>query len=269
MKKYELDYDYYIATEDGLKLYRIRALRDIESIGVKTGDLGGFIESEDNLSQKGDCWVFDSAKVIKKAKVSKNAIITDQAIVMDSARVTDNATVGYFAIIKDKAKVSDCANISGFARICHHAKVYGSAKIFGNGIVEQNGEVGENALVSDYGRVTENGKVFGRAMISGHATVLGCAEVSGSTFISHLITLEGNAKVESNDDWFFIQNVLTGITGNTFFKCSDGKIRVYHGSEVYDLDAFEARLKNKDVSVRKRKEFKMAIRLAVFHIIGE
>lgn len=36
-------------------LYSIRALRDFGD--VKAGDFGGWIESEDNLSQAGDCWV--------------------------------------------------------------------------------------------------------------------------------------------------------------------------------------------------------------------
>lgn len=34
-------------------LKRIRALRGIKQYGIKKGDLGGFIESEYNLSQKG------------------------------------------------------------------------------------------------------------------------------------------------------------------------------------------------------------------------
>ena len=36
-------------------LTQIRALRDFGA--VKAGDLGGWIESEKNLSQGGDCWV--------------------------------------------------------------------------------------------------------------------------------------------------------------------------------------------------------------------
>ena len=50
MKKYEL-------TEEVNKqgLHRIRALKDIPLYGVKKGDLGGFVERENNLSQEGDC----------------------------------------------------------------------------------------------------------------------------------------------------------------------------------------------------------------------
>ena len=46
----------------GKKLYRIRALVAI-GLYVAAGDLGGYIESEKNLSTTGTCWVFDSATV--------------------------------------------------------------------------------------------------------------------------------------------------------------------------------------------------------------
>ena len=59
MKKYELtDEKKQIA---GRTLFRIRALRDFYD--VKAGDLGGWIESENNLSYSGDAWVFGDAWV--------------------------------------------------------------------------------------------------------------------------------------------------------------------------------------------------------------
>ena len=54
-----------------LTLYRIEALRNFGY--VKKGDLGGWIEKEDNLSQSGTCWVYDEAIVFQDAKVSGKA----------------------------------------------------------------------------------------------------------------------------------------------------------------------------------------------------
>lgn len=51
----------------GKKLFRIKALVDIEEYGVKKGDLGGWIEKEDNLSQSGNAWIFGEAKVYDDA----------------------------------------------------------------------------------------------------------------------------------------------------------------------------------------------------------
>ena len=48
----------FIIHEDK-KLFRIRALQNFS--GVKKGDTGGYVESENNLSQFNDCWVCGDA----------------------------------------------------------------------------------------------------------------------------------------------------------------------------------------------------------------
>ncbi|HEY5086833.1 MAG TPA: hypothetical protein VII66_05660 [Gemmatimonadaceae bacterium] len=57
----------------GTTLYRIRALKDFGN--VKAGNLGGFVRSERNLSQLGDCWVADDAQVYDDAVISDAAQI--------------------------------------------------------------------------------------------------------------------------------------------------------------------------------------------------
>jgi len=77
MKKYKLTDETKIV--NGTTLRRIEALRDFGI--VKSGDLGGWfaesdifcVESENNLSQDGNCWVFDNACVFDDARVSGSA----------------------------------------------------------------------------------------------------------------------------------------------------------------------------------------------------
>ncbi len=76
-KKYELTNENH--TFEGITIHRIRALRDFDD--VKAGQLGGFIESEDNLSHDGNCWVYDNAGVFCNAVVSDNAKIRNDAII--------------------------------------------------------------------------------------------------------------------------------------------------------------------------------------------
>ena len=52
-KKYELTEE--VMEYEGVILHRIKALKDFGD--VKKGDLGGWIKSEENLSQEGLCWV--------------------------------------------------------------------------------------------------------------------------------------------------------------------------------------------------------------------
>lgn len=89
MKKYEL------TTECkeflGRKLSRIKALTSFSD--VKEGDLGGWIEKEENLSQKGDAWVYDNAKVCDNAWVYDNAWVGDNAKVYGDSWVCGNAEI--------------------------------------------------------------------------------------------------------------------------------------------------------------------------------
>ena len=59
MKKFELTMD--SIKENGTALYRIKAL--IDFVDVKAGDLGGYVEKEENLSQSGNSWVYGNAHV--------------------------------------------------------------------------------------------------------------------------------------------------------------------------------------------------------------
>ena len=116
MKKYKLTNETTVF--NGITLYRIEALKDFAN--VKKGDKGGFVQSEDNLSHNGDCWVYDNAKVY------------DNAFVFGSAKVYGNAKVGDDACVYGNAKVYDNAFVFGSAKVFGNAEVYGNAEIYKN-----------------------------------------------------------------------------------------------------------------------------------------
>ena len=87
MKKFELTTDTKMFL--GKKLFRIKAL--ISFGNVKVGDMGGYIEKEENLSQYGDAWVSGNARVSGNAKVFGNAKVSGNAEVFGNARVSGNA----------------------------------------------------------------------------------------------------------------------------------------------------------------------------------
>ena len=89
MKKYELTSETKVI--NGVELHRIKALKSFGNI--KKGDLGGWIESEKNLSQDGNAWVFDNATVYGDATVSGNATVYGNTYVGGDATVYGNATV--------------------------------------------------------------------------------------------------------------------------------------------------------------------------------
>lgn len=62
IKKFELDLSSKI-TVLGIELFRIKAL--ISFSNVEKGELGGYVEKEENLSNYGDAWVYGDAEVSK------------------------------------------------------------------------------------------------------------------------------------------------------------------------------------------------------------
>ena len=82
-----------VIQHEGVILYRIQALVDIPSIGVKAGDLGGWIAGEHNLSQEGNAWVYGNTKVYGKARVYGDAIVCGNAWVFEDAKVFGDARV--------------------------------------------------------------------------------------------------------------------------------------------------------------------------------
>lgn len=173
-KKYKLrkdlviEYGYYT-------LYRIEALNDFSN--VKKGDLGGFIESEDNLSQEGDCWVYDKAKVFGKAKVNGYAEVYDEAQ------------------LQWKARIHEYAKVYGRAEIKDNAVIGGSAKVYGQAEIGGNVEVDDNAEVYKYARIEGNVVVYGNSKVYGNAYIDGEAKI------------KGNAIIKSYKDYYVGKNV--------------------------------------------------------------
>lgn len=157
--------------EDGTLLRRIRALVDIPKHGVKAGDLGGFIESEANLSHGGIAWiegdahvwgdarVMDAACVTGRARVSCCARILDDAIVADSARISGRVTVSARAVVCGFARAGDYAVITGYSTIRDYAEVCGDARILDNAFVTGRAKINGKARVCSYANISHDGVI--------------------------------------------------------------------------------------------------------------
>ena len=139
---------------NGITLHRIRALRDIPSVGVKSGDLGGWIKEEHNLCQNGDAWVFGNARVFGDAEVCGNARV------FGDARVCGDALVFGDALVYGDAEVYGNARVFGDARVCGGAWVYGNARVFGGAEVCGNARVFGDADYMTFKNSWSSGRWF-------------------------------------------------------------------------------------------------------------
>ena len=172
-----------------ITLRRIVALQNIYSqsgkLLVKKGEKGGFVECEQNLSQKNSCWIFDNAKVFDGARVFDDAFVKDNALLSSSASVFDNAIVAASAKISTGARIFGNAAVYGKATISTNADVYGNAEVYGNATVSTNAEVYGNAVVFDNSSVSTNAEVYGNAVVCGSSSVSTNATVCGNASIKN------------------------------------------------------------------------------------
>lgn len=93
----------------GVVLHRIRSLKDFvlpHGVAVKRGDLGGFVEREENLSHAGSCWIGGNSFVYGGASVCEDAVVCGSATVSGDVRVSGSAWVGGSAWVTDGARLS-------------------------------------------------------------------------------------------------------------------------------------------------------------------
>lgn len=138
---------------------RIRALRDINNPGmpiIRAGDLGGFVESEANLSHEGECWVAADAIVVSKAKVSDNALVTGEAYVGGGATVKGSAIVSGRACVIHKAVVEDRALVTDETNVLIFSCIKGDARVEGEAIISDSATLTDNVIAR--GSVEVRGK---------------------------------------------------------------------------------------------------------------
>lgn len=137
-------------------LHRIRALRDVGD-KVKAGDLGGFVESDGNLSFEpgDDAWIFDDAIVCGCGYVDKGSRLFGNAVVCGRAYLSQGSEMSA------QARAEDDAYLQG-AVLCGHARASGHSMILAAGIARPI--LSEHCAV--YGTVRGDVHVMGRAVVN-------------------------------------------------------------------------------------------------------
>lgn len=138
-----------------IKLYRIQALKTFTKPGgynpvVHVGELGGYVESEVNLSQEGTCWLFDRARVKDGGKVLDDAIVYDKCLVSKNSIVRGGSVVGGHCFITNQSVIID-SRLEGNVIVNGHSTVHSGAYLYGEIGVDQS-DVGN--LVNLIGRIS-------------------------------------------------------------------------------------------------------------------
>ena len=109
---------------------------------VERGSKGGLVDSPDNLSQDGSCWITKDACVYGNARIEGDALITDRAIVCADA------------IVRGKSIISDDCQVCGKSIVDGDSVVAGSIELVNAKLGKDFGEDckwtdDEGRLISD------------------------------------------------------------------------------------------------------------------------
>lgn len=248
-KKYELT-DETFKLDNGTTLHRVRALCDFGD--VKKGQIGGFIESEENLSTNitDTCWVTDNAKVYGHAKILSDAVVGGLAEVFDHATVSGYAKVTGHVTICDFAEISGAPEISGEAHIGECSEIRGQAKIhdnvsiMGRAIVDGNAEIFDSCYITDRARVHGDAQLFNACIVSKDANVRGDVSIFDNVNIST------GADICENTDYLCIHlwNDHNGVEYYiTYYRDTTRDIRVeYFDGNHYGIDDFKNHISNNE-----------------------
>ena len=140
----ELKYELTNITKDfeGETLYRIRALKDFEDI--KKGDLGGWVSNENNLSQYGNCWVYDEAKCTGNSRMYGNSIMYDYS------EMHDNSVMHGNSIMHDNSEMHG------------NSAMYDNSIMYGNSAMYDNSEMHDNSRMDNDSILKNNEKLYGK-----------------------------------------------------------------------------------------------------------
>lgn len=242
-------------TEDG----KIEKYEEVKTYYEEvTGELGGWLESMDNLSQQGKCWVETDGYVVEGAHIGGDAIIKGGAEIGGEAKVRNKVVVdgpvgiGGYAQLLDEAKVEGesrmavfgNAVVSGKGKVLGEAKVYGDAKLWTMGGEHWYDEADKwrlmfakwniewqppyEAEVSGksriYGEAVVSGTVRGKSMVYGNAEVRGVvdgnAEVGGDAYLGETAKATGDVFVFTGKTEGEIRG--EGIVGYSDFALGHG-----------------------------------------------
>lgn len=253
----------YILTDEKITignhtLSRIKAIRQFDSniFGlVLEGSLGGFVESEDNLSHSGTCWISHNAKVYENARVSDNAFVMNHARVYGSAEISGNACVHGCARIHQNAQIKDNGSV-------HNAKVYGKAKVYQDATVTCKAMIFGSARICGCAVVTDKASVFGHAQANGYAYIGGNAKVYNEAVITDGAEIFDDADIFDTSSILTIRNIGRFRRTVTFFKTEYGKIKVGCGCFRGTLDEFAQRVDSEHGDNEHGKAYRLAIELA-------
>ena len=133
-------------------LYRIRALKNFRN--VKAGDLGGWVSGKYNLSQEGECWIYDEAKCMDNARMYHNSAMYNNAVMCDFSEMHGCSEMHNYSAMLDNSRMYNCSAMYDNSRMYNDSKMYSNSRMFDNSAMYNN------AVMLDNSKMFENSRMY-------------------------------------------------------------------------------------------------------------
>ena len=205
-KKFELVDDDTVVV-DGVTLYRVRAVRDFggtrrgRRVVVKRGELGGYVASEDCLSQDGLAWVYSDAKIVD-GYVGGSSSLFGRAVLKGGGRLVHDVE------LRDDVMVDGQVVLNGVITLRDRVKMLGTIRVSGIDVTFRDDVVASGS--ADF--TVNNGVFAGKCEFGGYVHLVGQNfQMLGAVKFLH------HANIEFPDGGVFL-----GVTGKVWDEAPEG-----------------------------------------------
>ena len=153
MKKYKLTEESKVLERE-ITVYRIEALKDFTLINgkeVKKGDKGGWLQSEANMSQEGNCWVYEECVMMGNSHRSGDSIGYGNSLQYGNSRQYGNS-MQY-----------DNSRQGSYSRQYGNSRQYGDSWQYGNSMQYGNSRQYDNSWQYGNSRQFGNSRQYGNS----------------------------------------------------------------------------------------------------------
>lgn len=205
-KKFELVDDDTVVV-DGVTLYRVRAVRDFggtrrgRRVVVKRGELGGYVASEDCLSQEGLAWVYSEAKIVD-GYVTGSSSLFGRSVLKGGGRLVHDVE------LRDDVVVDGQVVLNGVITLRDRVKMLGTIRVSGIDVTFRDDVVASGS--ADF--TVNNGVFAGKCEFGGDVHLVGQNfQMLGAVKFLH------HANIEFPDGGVFL-----GVTGKVWDEAPEG-----------------------------------------------
>lgn len=205
-KKFELVDDDTVVV-DGVTLYRVRAVRDFggtrrgRRVVVKRGELGGYVASEDCLSQEGLAWVYSEAKIV-------DGYVTGSSSLFGRSVLKGGGRLVYDVELRDDVMVDGQVVLNGVITLRDRVKMLGTIRVSGIDVTFRDDVVSSGS--ADF--TVNNGVFAGKCEFGGYVHLVGQNfQMLGAVKFLH------HANIEFPDGGVFL-----GVTGKVWDEAPEG-----------------------------------------------